>query len=61
MNFSGPHIPHIPHIQRAILNMAMASALASALPAALAAQDSQGPQTDAPPPVAQPAAAPRVP
>src|SRR5258708_13206228 len=39
----------------------MASALASALPAALAAQDSQGPQTDAPPPVAQPAPAPRVP
>src|SRR5258708_5542641 len=39
----------------------MASALASALPAALAAQDSQGPQTGAPPPVAQPAPAPRVP
>jgi len=55
MNFSGPHF------QRAILNVALASALASALPAALAAQDSQGPQTDAPPPVAQPAPAPRVP
>src|SRR5258708_27752512 len=55
MNFSGPNI------QRAILNLAMVSTLASALPAALSAQDSQGPQTDAPPPVAQPAAAPRVP
>src|SRR5437016_5976353 len=49
MNFPGPFFP------RAIL----IAVLASATPVLVAAQESQGPQTDAPPPVAPPAAPPR--
>ena len=49
MSFGGPFFP------RAIL----IAVLASATPVLVAAQESQGPQTDAPPPVAPPAAPPR--